>query len=95
MLFRSELEYSEPQSETYFGSIDPENGRYWHGRQTTVGSSQGISYTDYGSGILYAAPNGNLYTVMIKIDEFVLAFRLGGRFTELDSISLSLWHISR
>ena len=91
----AELEYSEPQSETYFGSIDPENGRYWHGRQTTVGSSQGISYTDYGSGILYAAPNGNLSTVMIKIDEFVLAFRLGGRFTELDSISLSLWHISR
>lgn len=91
----SELEYAEPQSETYFGSIDPENSRYWHGRQTTLGSSQGISYTDYGSGILYAAPNGNQYTIMIKTGDFVLAFRLGARFTELNDLSLSLWHISK
>ncbi len=90
----TELEYAEPQSETYFGSIDPENGRYWHGRQTTLGSSQGINYTDYGTGILYAAPNGNLYTLMIKTGDFVLALRLNGRFTELDELALSLWHIS-
>lgn len=90
-----EIEYAEPQSETYFGSIDPENHSYWHGRQTTIGSSQGIGYTDYGNGILYAAPNGNLYTVMIQVGEFVLAFRLGGSFMNFADLSLTLWHISK
>ena len=92
----TEIDYAEPQSETYFGSIDPENGRYWHGVQKgSLGNSQGIKYTDYGGGIVYAAPNGNLYTVMLKVDNFVLSFRLGGGFTDLTSLSLTLWHISR
>ena len=90
-----EIEYAETPSETYFGSIDPENHRYWHGRQTTVGSSQGINYVDYGNGLLYAAPNGNLYTFMIQTGEFVLAFRLYGSFTNFSGLSLALWHISK
>ena len=90
-----EIEYAQTPTETYFGSIDVQNARYWHGRQTTLGSSQGISYADYGSGILYAAPNGNLYTVMIQTGNFVLAFRLSGSFTDLPALSLDLWHISK
>ena len=90
-----EIEYAETPSETYFGSIDVENHRYWHGRQTTIGSSQGIGFTDYGNGLLYAAPNGNLYTIMIKTGEYVLAFRLYGSFTNFAELSLKLWHISK
>lgn len=90
-----EIEYAETQSETYFGSIDPQTGKYWHGRQTTLGSSQDVNYRDYGSGILYAAPNGNLYTIMIKVDDFILAFRLSGSFTNFSALSLDLWHISK
>ena len=90
-----EIEFAEKPSETYFGSIDPQNQRYWHGRQTSLGSSQGVKYTDYGNGILYAAPNGNLYTVMIQTGEFVLAFRLSGSFTNFADLSLTLWHISQ
>lgn len=89
-----EIEYAETPSETYFGSIDPQAGKYWHGRQTTLGNSQGIGYVDYGEGILYAAPNGNLYTIMIKTGEYYLAFRLSGGFTALSELSLALWHVS-
>lgn len=90
-----EIEFAETPDETYFGSIDPENGKYWHGRQTSLGSSQGINYADYGGGVLYAAPNGNLYTVMIQTGEYFLAFRRFGSFTDLANLSLSLWHISK
>ncbi|MDE6060072.1 MAG: hypothetical protein K2G31_01175, partial [Clostridia bacterium] len=90
-----EIEYAETPSETYFGSIDPKAGTYWHGRQTTLGSSQGIRYIDYGSGLIYAAPNGNLYTIMMQTGDFVLAFRLSGSFTNLSALSLNLWHISK
>lgn len=90
-----EIEYAETPSETYFGSIDPQAGTYWHGRQTSLGSSQGIKYRDYGSGILYAAPNGNLYTVMIKTNDYILAFRLSGSFTDFAALALDLWHISK
>ena len=90
-----EIEYAETPTETYFGSIDAENHRYWHGRQTSIGSSQGISYIDYGNGILYAAPNGNLYTLMVQTEEFVLSFRLVGSFTNFADLSLTLWHISK
>lgn len=91
----TEIEYAQTPSETYFGSIDPQEGRYCHGRQTTLGSSQGVRYVDYGGGILYAAPNGNLYTIMIKTGDFVLAFRLTGSFTNFPDLSLTLWHISK
>lgn len=90
-----EIEFAETPTETYFGSIDAENHRYWHGRQTTLGSSQGINYIDYGDGLLYAAPNGNLYTLMIKTGEYVLAFRLAGSFTNLSPLALTLWHVSK
>ena len=90
-----EIEYAETQSETYFGSIEPQNNRYWHGRQTSLGSSTGMKYIDYGNGILYAAPNGNLYTIMIKTGNYVLAFRLGGSFTNFADLSLTLWHVSK
>ena len=90
-----EIEYAVTPSETYFGSIEPENHRYWHGRQTSIGSSQGINYTDYGDGLLYAAPNGNLYTLMIQTGQFILSFRLWGSFTNFADLSLSLWHISK
>ena len=90
-----EIEYAEPPSETYFGSIDLENHRYWHGRQTSIGSSQGIKYIDYGNGILFAAPNGNQYTIMIQVGRYVVAFRLGGGFTNFADLSLTLWHISK
>ena len=90
-----EIEYAVTPTETYFGSIEPESHRYWHGRQTTIGSSQGITYTDYGNGLLYAAPNGNLYTLMIQTGNFVLAFRLFGSFTNFADLSLALWHISK
>ncbi|MDE5601971.1 MAG: hypothetical protein K2J16_05680 [Clostridia bacterium] len=90
-----EIEYAETPSETYFGSIDPKAGTYWHGRQTTLGSSQGIRYIDYGSGLIYASPNGNLYTIMMQTCDFVLAFRLSGSFTNLSAMSLDLWHISK
>ena len=89
-----EIEYAETPSETYFGSIEPKDHRYWHGRRTSLGSSQGISYTDYGNGVLYAAPNGSQYTIMIKTGDFILAFRLSGSFTNLGNLSLALWHIS-
>lgn len=90
-----EIEYAQTPDETYFGSIDPQNGKYWHGRQTSVGSSQSTNYTDYGTGILYAAPNGNLYTFLIQTGDFVLSFRLSGSFTDFPELSLSLWHISK
>ena len=90
-----EIEYAETPSETYFGSIEPQNNRYWHGRQTSLGSSQGIGYVDYGNGILYSAPNGNQYMIMIKTGDFVLAFRLSGSFTNFADLSLNLWHISK
>ncbi|MDE6303037.1 MAG: hypothetical protein K2M36_05570, partial [Clostridia bacterium] len=89
-----EIEYAVTPTETYFGSIDAQAGRYWHGRQTSIGSSQGIGYTDYGGGLIYAAPNGNLYTIMMQTGKFVLAFRLSGSFTNLSALSLDLWHIS-
>ena len=90
-----EIEYAETPTETYFGSIDPQARKYWHGRQTTLGSSQGIGYIDYGSGLIYAAPNGNLYTIMMQTGNFILAFRLNGSFTSLSELSLNLWHISK
>ena len=90
-----EIEYAETPSETYFGSIEPKDHRYWHGRQTSLGSSQGVTYVDYGYGVLYAAPNGSQYTIMIKTGDFVLAFRLSGGFTNFGSLSLALWHISK
>ena len=90
-----EIEFAETPTETYFGSIDAAAHRYWHGRQTTLGSSQGINYIDYGGGLLYAAPNGNLYTLMIKTGEYVLAFRLAGSFTRFSALALTLWHISK
>ena len=91
-----EIEYAEEQSETYYGSIDAQNKRYEHGRQKGLGgSSQGIGYVDYGNGILYSAPNGNLYTILIKTGNYVLSFRLGGSFTNLADLSLTLWHVSK
>lgn len=90
-----EIEYAETPTETYYGSIDPQKQKYWHGRQTTVGSAQGIGYTDYGKGILYAKPNGSLYTILIQTGDFVLAFRLYGSFTDFAALSLDLWHVSR
>lgn len=91
----TEIEYAKTQSETYFGSINPQTGKYWHGRQTTSGSSQGIDYRDYGSGVLYAAPNGSLYTILIKVSNYVLTFRLSGSFKNFSALSLDLWHISK
>ena len=91
-----EIEYAETQSETYYGSIDVQTHKYWHGRQKgSMGSSEGSGYVDYGDGILYAAPNGSLYTIMIKTGEYVLAFRLGGSFTNFAALSLTLWHVSK
>ena len=91
-----EIEYLEAQDETYFGSIDAQNNKYWHGEQKgSMGNSSGIGYVNYGNGIVYAAPNGNKYTIMIKTGDFVLAFRLGGSFTNLADLSLTLWHISK
>ena len=90
-----EIEFTVTPPETYFGSIETEDHRYWHGRQTSLGSSQGITYIDYGNGLLYAAPNGNLYTLMIKTGEYILAFRIMGSFTNFADLSLALWHISK
>ena len=91
-----EIEYAETQSETYYGSIDAQNKRYEHGKQKgLMGSSVTISYIDYGSGILYTAPNGNLYTIMIKTGNYVLAFSLSGSFTNFADLSLTLWHVSK
>lgn len=87
-----ELEYIDPPSKTYFGSIEPQSNLYWHGEGI---GSQGIKYIDYGNGVLYSAPNGNLYTIMIKTGDFVLSFRLSGSFTNLTDLSLALWHISK
>ena len=92
----TELEYAEQQAETYFGSIDAQAGTYWHGRQKgLMGNSVGISFVNYGNGILYAAPNGNQYTIMIKTGSFVLTFRLHGGFTNFADLSLALWHVSK
>lgn len=90
-----ELEYAVPPAETYFGSIEPQENRYWHGKQTSIGSSQGIKYTDYGNGVLFAAPNGNIYIIMIRTGEFVLTFKLGGSFTNFADLALVLWHVSK
>ena len=91
-----EIEYAEAQEETYFGSIDINSQKYTHGRQKgLMGNSQSINYANYGNGILYAAPNGNQYMIMIKTGEFVLAFRLGGSFTNFANLSLTLWHVSK
>ena len=91
-----EIEYAEVQPETYFGSIDVTANNYWHGRQKgSMGTSQGINYVNYGNGILYAAPNGNQYTIMIKTGDYVLAFRLSGSFTNFADLSLTLWHVSK
>ena len=91
-----EIEYAEIQSETYYGSIDAQNKRYEHGQQKgLMGNSVTIGYIDYGSGILYTAPNGNLYTIMIKTGNYVLAFRLSGSFTNFSDLSLTLWHVSK
>lgn len=87
-----ELEYVEAPSKMYFGSIEPQNNRYWHGEGI---GSMGITYTDYGNGVLYAAPNGNKYTILIKTGEYVLALRLSGSFTDFDALSLALWHVSK
>lgn len=90
-----EIEYAKTPTETYFGSIDPSTGTYCHGRQTSLGNSQGTKYTDYGDGVLYAAPNGNLYTVMIQAGGYVFAFKRYGSFTSLSDLSLELWHVSK
>ena len=91
-----EIEYAEAQEETYFGGIDVNSQKYTHGRQKgSMGNSQSTNYTNYGNGILYAAPNGNLYTIMIKTGDYVLAFRLGGSFTNFANLSLTLWHVSK
>lgn len=91
-----EIEYAETQSETYFGSIDTETKRYAHGRQTaSMGSSGAFYYTDYGNGVIYAAPNGSLYTILIQTGEYVLTFHFNGSFKNLSALSLDLWHISK
>ena len=91
-----EIEYAETQEETYFGSIDVDTQKYTHGRQKgMMGNSQTINYANYGNGILYAAPNGSLYTIMIKTGDYVLAFRLSGSFTNFANLSLTLWHVSK
>ena len=91
-----EIEYTEAQDETYYGSIDAQNKRYEHGRQRgLMGTSQTIGYADYGNGILYSAPNGNQYMIMIKTGNFVLAFRVSGSFTSFADLSLTLWHVSK
>ena len=91
-----EIEYAEAQDETYYGSIDAQNKRYEHGRQKgLMGTSQTIGYVDYGKGVLYSAPNGNQYMIMIKTGNYVLAFRLSGSFTNFADLSLNLWHVSK
>ncbi|MDE6274802.1 MAG: hypothetical protein K2L87_07140, partial [Clostridiales bacterium] len=91
-----EIEYAGSAHTIYYGSIDPKAGIYWHGGQgVSLGSSQGISYRDYGNGVVYAAPNGNLYMIMIQTGNYVLTFRLSGSFTNLPALSLDLWHVSK
>ena len=91
-----ELEYAEEQQVTYFGSIDAQNLKYWHGQQKgLMGNSVGINYVNYGNGIVYAAPNGNNYTIMVKTGNYVLAFSLGGSFNNFADLSLTLWHVSK
>lgn len=87
-----ELEYAEPPQETYFGGFDTVREKYRHGRQTSLGSSFEINYIDYGGGILYAAPNGNNYTIFVRVKNYVLLFKLQGGFTDLPNLNLALWH---
>lgn len=87
----TELEYTVRPETTYFGSFDVPNNKYWHGVQKpSIGSSQGIKYTDYGDGLLYAAPNGNIYTLFIKIDDYVILFDLHGSFTDLPDLGATV-----
>ncbi len=90
----TELDYAEQRPETYFGRFDVDGGKYWHGTQkNTMGTSMGIGYTDHGGGILFAMPNGTANsTLFIRIADHVLLLRLGGGFTSLDALSLSVWH---
>lgn len=89
----TELEYFESPETTYFGSFDVVGKKYWHGTQkSSISSSFGIGYVDYGGGILYSNPNGSNYTLFVKTGGYVLLFRLNGGFTRLDEIGLSLWH---
>lgn len=91
-----ELEYVNPPEVTYYGSIDPQNNRFEYGQQKgSMSHSAFPGYTDYGNGILYTAPNGNLYTILIKTGSYVLAFRLSGSFTNFANLSLSLWYVAK
>ena len=92
----AELEYAEPQSETYFGGINAQTGKYTHGRQrSSMRTSQELGCVIYGNGIVYAAPNGSQYTIMVKTGDFVLTLHLGGSFTDLPELSLTLWHVCK
>ena len=91
-----ELEYVNTPEITYYGSIDPQNNRYWYGQQKgLMGNAQGVGYVNYGGGIIYAAPNGSLYTILIKTGEYVIAFHLNGSFTNLADLSLDLWYVCK
>lgn len=86
----TELAYAETPETTYFGSFDV-GKTYWHGVQKGgMGNSQGIKYIDYGNGLLYAAPNGNIYTVFIKLGGYVVLFDLDGSFTNIPELSLAV-----
>ncbi|MCX4313661.1 MAG: hypothetical protein OSJ83_07390 [Clostridia bacterium] len=90
----TELEYVTRPEITYFGGFDPTTGKYSHGKQKpTIGSSQNINYTDYGDGLLYAAPDGNLYTLFVRIGDYVVLFTLHGSFTDLPALGATVWHV--
>lgn len=84
----TELTYVVRPESTYYGSID--GATYWHGKQTTLDSSHGIKFTDYGDGLIYSAPNGNLYTLMIRVGNYVILFDLHGSFTSLPDLSVTV-----
>lgn len=87
----TELAYTVAPEATYYGSFDIAAARYWHGQQKgLMGNSQGIKYVDYGDGVLYAAPNGNIFTILIKVDGYVILFDLLGSFTSLPNLGLSV-----
>lgn len=90
----TELEYVTCPEVTYFGSFDVATKKYSHGkRKQTLGSSQIISYVDYGDGLLYAAPDGNIYTLFARYGDYVVLFDLHGSFTDLPALGVSVRHV--
>ena len=96
----SDLTLREYDSETvlYSGRFNVADKKYTHTTQkygANMSSGMSITYTDYGNGILFAAPNGTAgETYFVQSGDYVFAFECLGGFTDLKNYKMVLRRVN-